>query len=111
MRTYDLSEAATLLKMSPEALRQRAKAGAIPAYKPGKRWVFLETDLHAYLIGGYAEHGQALRATPTHGGKQPCRSTNAEKSGGFALLPQTASEYTNLLKLPTAPQPRNSTTR
>ena len=35
MRTYDLSEAAALLKMSPEALRQRAKAGHITAYKPG----------------------------------------------------------------------------
>lgn len=111
MHTYDLSEAAALLKMSPEALRQRAKAGHIPAYKPGKRWVFLEPDLHAYLIGDYAEHRQALRATLTHGVKQPCRSTNAEKSGGFALPPRTASEYTNLLRLPTAPRPRNSTTR
>lgn len=45
MRTYDLDEAAALLKMSSESLRQRAKAGEITAYKPGKRWVFLETDL------------------------------------------------------------------
>lgn len=38
MRTYDLIEAATLLKMSPETLRQRAKAGRIQARKPGRRW-------------------------------------------------------------------------
>ncbi|KAB2931900.1 MAG: helix-turn-helix domain-containing protein [Candidatus Contendobacter sp.] len=109
MRTYDLSEAAALLKMSPEALRQRAKGGSIPAYKPGKRWVFLETDLHAYLIG-YAENGQALRATPTRGGKS-CRSTNEGIPGGSASRHPTANEYTNLLKLPTGRQPRNTTTR
>jgi len=110
MRTYDLREAANLLKMSVEALRQRAAAGKITAYKPGKRWVFLETDLHTYLTGGYAENGQELRATPTRGGKS-CRSTNAEKSGGSALPPPTVSAYTNLLKLPTVSQLRNSTTR
>lgn len=33
MQTYDLNEAAALLKMSPEALRQRAKTGRIPACK------------------------------------------------------------------------------
>lgn len=105
MRTLDLSEAASMLKMSAEALRQRAKAGELRAYKPGKRWVFLESDLLAYLTGGYAAENERARLGVA------CRSTSAGKFGGSASRRQTDSEYTNLLKLPTSRPPRNTTTR
>ena len=36
--TLDLNEAAALLKMSPEALRRKTKAGEMPGTKIGKRW-------------------------------------------------------------------------
>ena len=105
MRTFDLSEAAGLLKMSAEALRQRAKAGELRAYKPGKRWVFLESDLLAYLVGGYAAENERARLGAA------CRSTSEGKHGGSASRRPAASEYTNLLKRPTARQPRSTTTR
>ncbi len=49
MRTLDLIEAAQFLRLHPEELRQRAKAGRIPGAKVGRRWVFLEDDLAAHL--------------------------------------------------------------
>ena len=101
----DLTEAAALLKMSAETLRQRAASGVIQAYKPGKRWVFLESDLHDYLIAGY-DRKQAVVTR-----RMQCPSTSAGKSGGYALHPPVDSEYTNLLKLPTDRPPRNTTTR
>ncbi|HHG91039.1 MAG TPA: DNA-binding protein, partial [Devosia sp.] len=49
MNSMNLEEAADFLKMSAEDLRRKAKTGRIPGAKPGKQWVFLETDLVAYL--------------------------------------------------------------
>lgn len=36
MKTLDLHEAAALLKLHPDTLQRRAKAGEIPGAKPGK---------------------------------------------------------------------------
>lgn len=36
MKTFDLDEAAQFLKMHPEEVRRRAKAGIIPGAKVGK---------------------------------------------------------------------------
>ncbi len=52
-KTLGLKEAAAFLRMNPEALRQKAKAGVIPGAKPGKRWVFLEDDLAEYIRSAY----------------------------------------------------------
>ena len=49
MPTLDLHEAAQFLRMSPAVLRLHARQGRLKAAKPGKRWVFLEADLAAYL--------------------------------------------------------------
>ncbi|HSC44086.1 MAG TPA: helix-turn-helix domain-containing protein, partial [Candidatus Binatia bacterium] len=59
MRTLDLEAAAAFLHMSPAVLGEKARAGRIRAAKPGKRWVFLEDDLVAYLRSLYAGAGQA----------------------------------------------------
>ena len=53
MKTLDLHEAAALLKLHPDTLQRRAKAGEIPGAKPGKAWVFLDEDLIAWLRGQY----------------------------------------------------------
>ena len=41
MKTLDLQEAAAFLRMNPETLRQKTKAGIIPGAKPGKSWVYV----------------------------------------------------------------------
>jgi excisionase family DNA binding protein len=63
--TLFLEEAAKYLGLHPATLQERAKRGKIPgASKPGKRWVFRQSGLDAYLD----QHS-------------PCRSTALETYG------------------------------
>jgi hypothetical protein len=109
MKTLDLQEAAHFLKMHPEEIRRRAKEGKIPGAKVGRAWVFIDIDLADYVRSLYAQSRQALRVTL---GKEleSCHSENATQSGGSTSLPQTGSEYANLLGLVTKPSRKNCTT-
>ena len=92
--TLDLLKAADFLKMHPMTVRERARAGKIPgASKPGKKWVFLEEGLRAYLN----EHS-------------PCPYIASEKSG-TSTFPRNGDELDVLLGLPTRRQRRSTTTR
>src|SRR6478672_13968246 len=109
MQTLDLHEAARFLHMSPAVLRLHARQGRLKAAKPGKRWVFLEDDLAAYLGQLYAGRRQA----PLSGSNKEKSSwgyTDAVMSGGSTSPRQTAREYAALLGLTTKPERRNSTT-
>lgn len=100
MRTLDLQEAAAFLRMSPAVLRVHAREGRLKAAKPGKRWVFLEEDLAAYLRQLYARRRQA----PLSGSnleESKWESSNAVMSGGLTSPRRTASEYASLLGLET----------
>ena len=107
MNTLSLVDAAQLLKLSPEALRRKAKAGLVPGAKIGKKWCFLEADLVSYLRSRYASPRQASLS----GGKEVslCHSIDGKVSGGCALPPPVDNEYAALLGLPTGSKPRNST--
>jgi len=108
MRTLNLDEAAQFLKLHPEEVRRRAKAGIIPGVKLGKRWVFIEDDLAAYMRSLYAPPRQALQVG--HGEKQLCHSLNVVRRGGLVSPHQAASELDALLQLKIKPKHRNSTT-
>ena len=108
MRTLNLDEAAQFLKLHPEEVRRRAKAGIIPGVKLGKRWVFIEDDLAAYLRSLYAPPRQALQVG--HGEKLLCHSLNVVRRGGLVSPHQAASELDALLQLKIKPKHRNSTT-
>ncbi len=97
MRTLDLSQAAELLHLHPDTVQQRAKAGEIPAAKPGKCWVFVEADLIDWLRGHYHE-GQK--------GK-PC-SVKEEISGG--LISNTLEREFDVLVAPRTGRKRRNTT-
>ena len=109
MRTLDLHEAAQFLRMSPAVLRLHARQGRVKAAKPGKRWVFLEDDLAAYLRQLYA-HGRQAPLSGSRQEKSRWGYTDAVMSGGSLSPPRTASEYAALLGLPTKRARRNSTT-
>ena len=49
----NLIEAAAFFKMSPEALRKKIHTDDIPAYKGGKGWTFLRSDLIEYMRSKY----------------------------------------------------------
>jgi len=58
IRTFTLEQAAAFLKLHPEEVRRRAKCGALPGAKTGKRWVFLDADLAEYVRSLYAQLGK-----------------------------------------------------
>jgi hypothetical protein len=106
MRTLGLSEAAEFLKMHPEEVRRRARAGFLPGAKAGKRWVFIEDDLAGYLRSFYAPSRQALVGDRSN----LCLSTNAEACGGYASPHRAASLLDALLKQKAGMPRSNSTT-
>jgi hypothetical protein len=108
-KTYNLAEAAHFLRIHPEELRQRTKAGRVPGAKIGRAWVFLEDDLVAYLRSHYPSPRQALQVTL--GKEVECHLSNATQSGGSKSELPTESEYADLLGLETKPSRRNTTTR
>jgi len=109
MKTLALRDAAELLHMNPEALRQKAKAGIIPAAKPGKCWVFVEEDLLNYLRSLYACRQQAVRVTDSSEVTQ-CHFTDAVRRGGLRSPHQVENEYAGLLGLSTGKKRKSYTT-
>ena len=86
-----------------------AKRGLIPASKPGRRWVFIDDDLAAFLRGKYPTQRQALRVT-SEKGSTPWVSANEAPSGGSISRHHQASEYDDLLKPKTKVKPKSFTT-
>jgi len=106
--TLDLNAAADFLKMSPSALRYKAKQGIISGAKPAKRWVFLKSDLVSYLKSLYPSFGQAPLSDISE--IEICHSINAAKHGGSGLQPPVEREYSTLLGLKTGKRRTNTTT-
>jgi hypothetical protein len=117
MKTLDLKAAAAMLKMHPESLRRKARAGEIPAAKPGVRWVFLEADLADYLRGLYARSGRASRDAEE---ETPCDTDipdaksfiNATQkgTGSCSSPPRTAAECIARLRRGIPRKPRSTST-
>ena len=102
MITLTLLEAAAFLKVHPEELRRRAKAGLIPGAKVGRAWVFLQEDLADYLRSLYSRPRQALRVTLRKELEQ-CHFADVVQSGGSTCSPLPENEYAALLGLTTKP--------
>ena len=102
MITFTLIEAARFLKIHPEELRQRAKAGLIPGAKVGRAWVFLQDDLASYLRSLYSRHRQALQVT-LRKEIDPCHFADVVQSGGSTCSPLPENEYAALLGLSKKP--------
>jgi excisionase family DNA binding protein len=49
MKTYDIHEVAEFLKIDRSTALDLAAIGELPGAKVGRAWVFLESDLVAYL--------------------------------------------------------------
>lgn len=108
MLSLSLVEAARFLRIHPEELRKRVRLGRIPGAKIGRCWVFLQEDLAAYLRSLYGYPRQAMQVTTRK--EELCHLANAAESGGSTSLAPQGNEYVDLLKLPTKPSRKNSTT-
>jgi excisionase family DNA binding protein len=99
-QTLTLEEAAHFLKMSPECLRRKVKAGDIPGCKPGKKWVFLEDRLVEWLSISNLKAANPLNLNINETSKETkCQSTNVKTSGGYNLRPHRGKGYKDLLAL------------
>ena len=81
MKSLDLVQAAELLGVHPNTLRERARTGVISGVKIGRAWRFLEDDLVLFMRSLY---------------KEPiCPSTRGrtQTSGGRALNSLAVPEY------------------
>lgn len=101
MNTLDLNEAANFLKMNPEVLRRKARAGQIPGRKAGKCWIFVKEHLADWVSGRYSEPRRELRVIDesTQEDIKQCQSTSEKKRGGFSSPHRTDVEYSKLLGL------------
>ncbi len=48
--TIGSDECAALLRCTPEQVEEMARAGDIPGLKIGRSWLFMRSDLLAYLV-------------------------------------------------------------
>lgn len=56
-----VKEAAAILKVNPETIREKLRKGQIPAFKLGKDWRISENNLNNYINKKhvlYNEHGK-----------------------------------------------------
>jgi excisionase family DNA binding protein len=96
--TLNLEQAAAFLYLHIETVRRLAQGGVLPAAKPGKRWVFIQEDLAAWLRSNYTQNRQALLSDDRNKGGKLCHSTNVIKRGGLISPHQVESELSVLLK-------------
>jgi excisionase family DNA binding protein len=103
MNTLDLQQASDLLKLHPQTILQKARAGELPAAKLGKCWVFIEQDLIEWIRSQYTRPRQDVG----QGGALCSLKDQTANTGGIALPRQTAQQYANLLKLKISEKPKN----
>jgi hypothetical protein len=99
MKTFDLVEAAGFVKMHPQTLEAKARAGEAPGAKMGKCWVFIDEDLAAWIRASYKN------------GETKCRSANVkEVVSGSANGRSAEKQLESLLAQRIKPPRRNTTT-
>lgn len=90
--TLGLLSAAAFLHMSPNTLRKRAAAGRVPAYKPGKSWVFLLDELVSHLKASRRCHSIAAPTLRTTG----FAFSSTDAKSGSALAQRIAAKRKSL---------------
>ena len=101
MQTYNIEEAAKILKIHSETLRKLCKSGEIPASKCGRAWVIRQEAIAQHLYKNENLHLQEVHA----GKDEKCQSTcETTVFGTLILQPQAAGELDALLAQPTKRQ-------
>jgi len=103
MLLLTVPQAAERLAVSLRTMQRLIQTGALPCIRLGRSVRIDPDDLAAML-------NEVKARVITQEEKPACRSLNVVPSGGSASRHPTDAKYANLLKLPTAAKPRNSTT-
>lgn len=108
MKTYNVQEAAGILKCHQDSIRHMCKTGALLAFKAGRAWVITEAALENYITAKQNECEQAVIGRRS---KERCQSIGT--STGYIKYPlghQAVSALDALLGPQTDSLPRNCTT-
>jgi len=54
------AEAAAYLRLGVETVKRKARAGQLPACKTGRKWLFLRSELDAWLKAGGTRYEAAV---------------------------------------------------
>jgi len=84
----DAREAAEFLHIHPDTLKERARAGLIKAYRPGRKWVFLKSDLLEYLKTQQPESHCSTAAPTRRTGMSDLKSVDRKLGARLGPLPE-----------------------
>lgn len=98
MKTFNLVEAAEFVKMHPQTLEQKARAGEAPGAKMGKCWVFIDEDLAAWIRASY-KNGEAA-----------CHSSSVKEVVSGSASGRSAAKRLERLLAQRIRKPRRNTT-
>jgi excisionase family DNA binding protein len=107
MNTIGLEEAAKFLKIHPETLRRKARAGEVPGRKVGKGWVFILSQLADWIAEPYSKSRQVPQVKEA---VWPFTNAAMVRSTSRSPTHELDEQYASLLEPPTGRRPRNSRT-
>lgn len=108
MAWLTIKQASQYINTSEKILREKARAGKIPAYKPFGKWLFNSEEIENFIKTNQNAAGQCVR----HEDNISCQNksyqrTNAAKYGGTHTQRRASKEYEDLLKAPTGRKQKN----
>ncbi|WP_314252878.1 helix-turn-helix domain-containing protein [Eikenella halliae] len=107
MQTYDIREAAALLKCHHTTICTMCKTGEITAFKAGRAWVITEAALENYIAAKQNEREQAVIGRRS---KEKCQSISTNTGyGRYPYARQAAKDLDALLAQPTDAKPKSCT--
>lgn len=107
MQTYNIREAAALLKCHHTTVCTMCKTGEIAAFKAGMAWVITETALENYIAAKQNEREQAVIGKRS---KTQCQSISTNTGyGKYPYARQAAKDLDALLAQPTGAKPKSCT--
>ena len=104
MQTYNIEEAAKILKIHSETLRKLCKSGEIPASKCGRAWVIRQEAIAQHLFKNENLHLQEVQARKDAKCQSTCETT---VFGTLISQPKAVSELDALLGQSTKRQRKN----
>lgn len=107
MQTYNIHEAAALLKCHHTTVCTMCKTGEIAAFKAGRAWVITESALENYIAAKQNECEQAVIGRRS---KTQCQSISTNTGyGKYPYARQAAKDLDALLAQPTGAKPKSCT--
>lgn len=81
--TIGIDKAREILRMGKSTLLRKARAGIVPAHKPAREWVFIESDLIEYIRQNY-KRPCSISASSLHSGGVDSKSMGEKSASRLA---------------------------